>query len=218
MRGTLAIRATIRMKTVVLALMTRMVALAGGEAVGQLGRVGRGRAAGKWAVTCHRGRHEVIPGAGAPSTTALAWMWRRNVGHLMRLVVRILDHLLISPLCRQLRISLLVVGILEMHLSLGRMAVHRVGLLVVILVERGVILLWVGMRRGPSSLLLLDRIRVGLLRCWRRRCSMIVGRRGPLAGNGVVDSVRRRVHLQISGWMPVLGSENGHGQKRMKIM
>ena len=137
------------------------------------------------------------------------------MGHLMRLVVRILHHLLISPLGGELRISGVVVGVLEMHLSLRRMAVELVGLLVVILVERGIILLVrVGCCR-PSCLLLLDRVGVGLLSDRRRCRRVIVGGRGPLAGDSGVDSVGGRVHLQISRWMPVLGSENGHGQKQV---
>lgn len=92
------------------------------------------------------------------------------MGHLMRLVVRILHHLLISPLGGELRVGRIVVGVLVVHLALGRMAVHWVWLLVVVLVERGVILLLVGVRRGPSCLLLLDRVRVWLLGDGGRRC------------------------------------------------
>lgn len=134
------------------------------------------------------------------------------MGHLMRLVVCVLHHLLISPLRSELGIGLVVVGVLEVHLSLSGVAMHLVGLLVMILVKRGVILL-VRVRGCPSCLLLLHWIWIWLLRYWRRGRRVFVGGRGPLAGNGGVDGVGRRVHLQISGWMPVLGSENGHGQK-----
>ena len=131
----------------------------------------------------------------------------------MRLVVRIVHHLLISPLSGELSISLIVVGVLKMHLPLSRVSVHREGLLVRILVERGVVRRLVWMLLCPSCLLLLHRVRVWLLGDWGRCGRVIVSGRGPLARHGGVDSVRGRVHLQISGWMPVLGSENGHGQK-----
>ena len=124
--------------------------------------MGRGGTAREWAVTGHGGRHEVI--ASASASTTLAWMWR-NVGHLMRLVVSILNHLLISPLGSQLRIGLIVVRILKMHLPWGRMAMHWEGLLVGILVERGIVRLMLVLR-GPSCLLLLHWIRVGLLSDW----------------------------------------------------
>ena len=73
--------------------------------------------------------------------------------------------------------------------------------------------LWLALwLESASCLLLLDGIRVGLLRGrWRGRCRMVVGGRGPLAGDCGVDGVRRRVHLVISWWMPVLGGKNGHG-------
>lgn len=103
------------------------------------------------------------------------------MGHLMRLVVCVLHHLLISPLGGELRIGLVVVRILEVHLSLRRMAVNRVGLLVGILVERGVILL-VRVWCRPSCLLLLHWVRIRLLRYRRRGRRVVVGGRGPLAG------------------------------------
>ena len=82
----------------------------------------------------------------------------------MRLVC-IVHHLLISPLGGELRVGLVVVRVLEVHLALGRMAVKRVGLLVGILVERGIVRLMLVLR-GPSCLLLLHWIRVGLLSDW----------------------------------------------------
>ena len=86
---------------------------------------------------------------------------------MMRLVVCILHHLLISPLRGELRVGWIVVRVLEVHLSLCRMAMELVGLLVVILVERGVILL-VRVRCRPSCLLLLNWIRIRLL--WNGGC------------------------------------------------
>lgn len=124
------------------------------------------------------------------------------------MLVRRVYHLLISPL-RELGVGGVVVGILRVHLALGRVAVERVRLLVGILVERRVVLL-LRVRR-PPRLLLLHWVRVWLLARGGRCRGGIVGRRGALAGGGGIDGVGRRVHLQISRWMPVLGSENGHG-------
>lgn len=214
MRRALTIWATIRMETCVLILMTGVVALTRRVAIRQLRGMGRRCAAWERAIARHGGRYKVI--ASASASTSLVWMWR-NVGHLMRLVVGILHHLLISPLCSQLCVSLIVVWILKMHLSWGRMAVHWERLLVGILVERGVVrLVWV-LRCRPSCLLLLHRIRVRLLGYWCGCAGMVVSGGGPLARNSGVDSVGRRVHLQISRWMPVLRSENGHGQKQVQI-
>lgn len=174
MRGVLRTRvltvwATIRMEAVILVLMTAMVTLVGWVAVGQLRRMGRGSSAREGTVAGHGGWHEVVTSASASCTATLARMWGWNVGHLMRLVVVcVLHHLLISPLGGELRISWIVIRVLEVHLSLCRMTMKLIGLLVGILVERGVILL--GLVRVwccPSCLLLLDRVRIGLL-CNRR--------------------------------------------------
>ena len=81
------------------------------------------------------------------------------MGHLMSLV-SVEHHLLISPLSK-LGIGGVVVGVLELVGRRMGTAVERVGLLMRILVESGVeLLLLSGI---PTSLLLLDRIRIRLL-------------------------------------------------------
>ena len=72
----------------------------------------------------------------------------------------VVHHLLISPLCK-LGIGRIVIGGLDLVWRRVRTTVERVGLLMRILVESGVeLLLLSGI---PTSLLLLDRIRIRLL-------------------------------------------------------
>ena len=85
-------------------------------------------------------------------------------------LVSVVHHLLISPLGGELRIRGVVVRALEVHLALRGVPMERVRLLVGVLVERGVVLLLVRVRRRPSCLLLLDWVRVWLLGDWGRRC------------------------------------------------
>lgn len=125
----------------------------------------------------------------------------------MRLL-SVVHHLLVRPLS-ELGVRGVVIGHLTL-LGVGRMAMHGVGLLVRILIERRVELL---RRRRPGRLLLLDGVRVWLLLRHGRLCKrMVVGGRGALTGYRWVDGVRGgRVHAKISRWMPVLRRKNGHG-------
>lgn len=106
--------------------------------------------------------------------------------HLMSLG-SIVHHLLISPLS-ELCISRVVIWILWVHLVLGGMTVELEGLLRMVLVERGVKLL-LGVRWGPSSLLLLHGVWVGLLADLRGGSSVIVGGGRSLSGHCAVDSI-----------------------------
>jgi hypothetical protein len=76
-------------------------------------------------------------------------------------LVRVVDHLLISPL-REMRISWVVIWRLSMHLALSWVSMELVRLLVVILVKGGIIRL-LRVRRRPSCLLLLHGIWIWLL-------------------------------------------------------
>ena len=100
---------------------------------------------------------EVVSGGRRPTALG-AHMWG-YVGHLMGLL-SVVHHLLISPLCK-LGIGRIVIGGLDLVWRRVRTTVERVGLLMRILVESGVeLLLLSGI---PTSLLLLDRIRIRLL-------------------------------------------------------
>lgn len=127
-------------------------------------------------------------------------------------------HLLVSPLCK------LVVGVIErigVHLGLMTLVyVGRMGRCV--LIETRVV---GSVCRGPARLLLLHRVRVRLLlEVKRELLAGLLGHRG-----GMVDRSRGRcvllprrrlisgrggVHSLRGRWkMPVLGSENSHGQR-----
>ena len=108
------------------------------------------------------------------------------MGHLMRLC-GVVHHLLVGPL-GELSVSWVVVLSLGVQLALGGVAVDLVGLLVMVLIERGVKLL-LRMWRGPSGLLLLYGVWVGWLADLGGGGGMIVGGGRPLAGYGAVDNI-----------------------------
>lgn len=216
----LALWATVRME----ALIRRVI---GGVAVRELRRMRRGRAAGE-GVEALLTHGEVVGGrrcAGLGTGLLLTGPLRADVGDLMRGVLGVEHHLLISPLC-ELGVGGVVVGVLGVHLLLG---VEGVRLLV--LVEGGAAIeLLRRMGCGPAGLLLLHGVRVRLLRMrWRRLSGrgdhgarvVVVGRGGSLTRDGGVDGDGGRggrgVHRVISRWMPVLRDENGHGLQRGRV-
>ena len=99
----------------------------------------------------------------------------------------VVHHLLISPLS-ELRVSWVVVRILGVQLALGRVTMELVGLLMMVLIVRGVKLL-LGMWGCPSGLLLLYGVWVGRLPDLGGRGGMIVGGGRPLPGHSAVDNI-----------------------------
>lgn len=143
-------------------------------AVGELGGMWRRCAAREGVEARELVDGKVVAGRGRPA--ALGADMLGDVGHLMGLL-SVVDHLLISPL------SVLVVGgvvvrVLGVDLLLVRVGavwVDRIGRLV--LIKVGVELLGrVGGRPG-SLLLLLDRVRVGLLVGHGVGRLLVIGRR-----------------------------------------
>ena len=202
---TLALWATVGM---IPSVLGSLLGRSGGVAHRQLGGMGWGRStAREWAEARHGALGKVLGvwvHAIPPSLAAHVV----HLGHLMRLLLSVEHHLLVRPL-GELSVRGIVIGHLSL-LRVGRMAMHGVGLLVRILIERRVELL---RRRGPCSLLLLNGVRVWLLLRHGGLCKrVLVGGRGALTGYRWVDGVRGgRVHAMISRWMPVLRRKNGHG-------